>query len=347
MLSKDDIERISSLWTPSEWPDSLDAKYASVGQRNPFSYYAARVRHLGLFGDTLVDAGCGVGRWAFALATVFDHVIGIDKSAVRIATAQWLRERFAIPQTHFMIGDILQIPLGDNSVNTVYSNSVAMGGISISEIFSESFRILKPGGIFYIGLNGFGYGYRLVEHRDPSMAEWGRQRVYSTYCQSVLRSLPAKLYPGGRLNEVARAQLAAAAGPAEFLIKIGGTAAQIAAANAIATDLGPELAKQLMNEFEAITEGGQTIFSRPRAGRDYEPREIVETALLVGFDRVEWAPDGCLSLGSDGSIMKTPCPEARPYPPEFKGRLNIFEALMWKPEAKPAIFPRATSDARC
>ena len=138
------------------------------------------------------------------------------------------------------------------------------------------------------------------------------------------------------MNEVAQARLATATGPAEFLVEIGGETAQIAAANAITTDLGPESAKQLMNEFKAITGGRQAAFSRPRAGRDYEPREIVETALAAGFDRVEWAPDGYLSLGADGSIIKTPCPDARPYPPEFKGRLNIFEALMWKPAAKPA-----------
>src|ERR1022692_89384 len=155
MLSKDDVERISSLWTPDEWPESLDWKYASVGQRNPFSYYAARVRHLGLSGDTLLDAGCGVGRWAFAFTTTFNRVIGIDKTAIRVATARWLQKRFETHQIHFMIGDILRIPLGDNSVDTVYSNSVAMGSMSLNAIFSESFRVLKPSGLFYIGLNGF------------------------------------------------------------------------------------------------------------------------------------------------------------------------------------------------
>ena len=42
-------------------------------------------------------------------------------------------------------------------------------------------------------------------------------------------------------------------------------------------------------------------------------------------------PDGFLSSLPYGSVIRSPCPDAKVSPPEFKGRLRVFETFLWKP----------------
>ena len=105
MLSDRDVRLIASLWVPEEGSDFADEAYASAGHKLPFSHYVARIRHLGISGDRIIDAGCA-RKMGLAMATVFDRVFGIDKSAERIATAQWLADRFDLRGLQFDTGDI-------------------------------------------------------------------------------------------------------------------------------------------------------------------------------------------------------------------------------------------------
>ena len=188
MLSPSQIERIDALWEPAEWPASADA-YTMGGYRQPFAYYVERVRHLGLSGDVLIDAGCGGGRWSFALATAFERVIGFDLTPRRIATASWQKERFDIASVEFIPGDIRKIPADGESADAVYCNSVVFGGVPILTILREFFRVLKPGGICYLGLNAPGYAYELARRDDPKFADFGRRRIYNTFCRRYLSPL--------------------------------------------------------------------------------------------------------------------------------------------------------------
>jgi len=169
MLTREVLERIEGIWGEPGWPDEIATSFARGKHRQAFSYYLARVRHLGIAGGLAVDAGCGSGTWAFALASRFDHVIGIDFAPDRLATANWLRDRFELAQVNFALGDIRSLPIGEGTADAVYCNSVAFGHVPLEGIFAEAFRVVRPGGVFYIGLNGLGYAYGLLA---MSWSQW-------------------------------------------------------------------------------------------------------------------------------------------------------------------------------
>ncbi len=331
MLGADDIERIGALWRPEAWPDYADA-YTTVGYQHPFSYYVERVRHLGLSGELLFDAGCGAGRWSFALATVFARVVGFDFTARRIAAANWQRERFDTPSVEFIEGDIRKFPAEDGSVDAIYCNSVLIGGYPIEFILRKFLRALKPGGVCYIGLNASGYAYELSNRDDPKLADFGRRRIYNTLCRRHFSSLIGDIAPHGVLDAQARECLSRQMHPADLLSTLGAGAEQIMAAETIAADLGEAFSERLVLEMKEINEGIRRDFGDVPAGRDWEPDEMAVIARDAGFARFEWAPDGCLSLKPDGSIEKVRCAKARPPVSEFQGRLRVFEMLLWKPE---------------
>ena len=330
MLSAIDIERIAQLWVPDEWPTTADT-YAIACHRNPFAYYVERIRHLGLTGSDVLDASCGSGRWSFALATAFDRVVGFDLNERRLATAFWLKDRFEIPSVRFIQGGISRVSAADASADAIHGPGIIVSGaIGIDPILSECARVLRPGGVCYLSLNGPGYGYELAKRTDPKVAALGQRRIYNTYCQRYLAGLAADLGSGGERNTALRDGLRGGKSPAELLADLGEPAASMAA-EAIDRDLGRSYTVTLVGDLSTISAGRGTGFSHDRGGRDFEPEEVRDAARAVGFDRVEWALEGCLSLRPDGSVHKGPSPKARPNPGEFDGRIRIFEVLLWKP----------------
>ena len=330
MLSPRDVERISALWRPAEWPDAADA-YTMACYQHAFGYYVERVRHLGLSGGVLLDVGCGAGRWSFALATAFERIIAFDNTPRRLAIANWQKERFDITSVEFISGDLRKSPASDESVDVIYCNSVVTGGDPLKYILLEFFRVLKPGGICYLGLNAPGYAYELAARKDPKLADFGRRRIYNTYCRRHLSPLIGSIGPGEALNDEAKALLQRGLSPRDFLASLTARSDQVAAAETIARDLGDEFTTALLVDLAAIVAGKKADFGDREAGRDWDPDEMSVATRDAGFDRFEWAPDGHLSLRPDGSIEKGPSAGARPSWPHFQGKLRVFEMLFWKP----------------
>lgn len=332
MLDADQIDRISTLWLPDDWPDFADKAYAAACHRASFAYYVERIRHLGLSGETVIDAGCGTGRWSFPLATVFERVMGFDSDPGRIATANWLKDRFDAMSVQFSRGDVRRMPAEDGDTDAIYCNSVALGAIvGAKTILAESFRALKPGGVCYIGLNGPGYSYEMASLADSLRADQGRKRIYSSLCQRFLAPIAADIGPGGSLNARVRAGVARGLPAASLLPDLGAGGRLRMAAAAIESELDAAFAETLANDLAGIAEGRQSNFSYWEAGRDYVPEELCSAALEVGFDRFEWALDGYLSLRPGGAVSRGPSAKAPPNNPTFEGRVRIFEALAWKP----------------
>ena len=236
MLSPADIERVSRLWTSP--PGSIDDSYAAAAHALPYSYYLSRARQLGLAGEWLIDAGCGTGRWAFAFAALFDQVIGVDKTAARVLSAARLAQSFDLSSVHFARGDILALPLPDRRADAVFCTSVALGGLALPDIFREAFRVLRPSGAFYLGLNGLGYGLKYCRQPDAKSRAFGRQRLYDSWRGARLGRLASAIAPGGALNVEAIRALPTARGSTEFLIDMGCSTAEIGGAACMRDDLG-------------------------------------------------------------------------------------------------------------
>ena len=110
---------------------------------------------------TILDLGCGTGRDAYSasmLAGQGGNVIGIDMTdeqleiARRYIPEQMFKFGYAEPNITFTKGDIEDLAscgIPDNSVDVVISNCVINLAADKRQVFSEIFRVLKPGGELY------------------------------------------------------------------------------------------------------------------------------------------------------------------------------------------------------
>ncbi len=109
-------------------------------------------------GCTVLDLGCGTGRDAYVVAKLVGpsgRVIGVDMTEEQIEVARrhvgTHMERFGFPEPNveFRLGyieDLAAAGVGDESVDVVISNCVINLSPDKEQVFSEIFRVLKPGG---------------------------------------------------------------------------------------------------------------------------------------------------------------------------------------------------------
>jgi arsenite methyltransferase len=103
-------------------------------------------------GDTVVDLGSGAGNDAFIarkLTGPRGKVVGIDFTDAMIERAKENTTKLGLNNVEFRKGDIEDIPLTSNFANVVVSNCVLNLVPNKHKVFSEVFRILKPGGHFH------------------------------------------------------------------------------------------------------------------------------------------------------------------------------------------------------
>ncbi len=104
-------------------------------------------------GDTVVDLGSGAGNDAFiARAETGEkgRVIGVDFTAEMIAKAKDNLSKMPFDNIEFREGSIEDIPMRNEDADVVVSNCVFNLVPNKNKAFSETYRILKPGGHFSI-----------------------------------------------------------------------------------------------------------------------------------------------------------------------------------------------------
>jgi arsenite methyltransferase len=104
-------------------------------------------------GDVVVDLGSGAGNDCFVARAETGEggkVIGIDFTAAMIDKARVNAEKLGYNNVEFRQGDIEDMPLISNKADVVVSNCVLNLVPNKHKVFSEIFRVLKPGGHFSI-----------------------------------------------------------------------------------------------------------------------------------------------------------------------------------------------------
>lgn len=104
-------------------------------------------------GDTVVDLGSGAGNDAFIARRIVGEqgrVIGIDITEKMIELAKNNAAKLGYKNVEFRHGDIDNMPLVSNKADVVVSNCVLNLVPNKHKVFSEIYRILKPGGHFSI-----------------------------------------------------------------------------------------------------------------------------------------------------------------------------------------------------
>ena len=104
-------------------------------------------------GDTVIDLGSGAGNDAFIARRIVGErgrVIGIDITEKMIELAKENADKLGYKNVEFRHGDIDSMPLLSNKADVVVSNCVLNLVPNKHKVFSEVFRVLKPGGHFSI-----------------------------------------------------------------------------------------------------------------------------------------------------------------------------------------------------
>jgi arsenite methyltransferase len=104
-------------------------------------------------GDTVIDLGSGAGNDAFIarkLTGLSGHVIGIDFTEPMIAKARENTTKLGYNNVEFRLGDIEDMPVVGNIANVIVSNCVFNLVPNKHKVFSEIYRVLRPGAHFSI-----------------------------------------------------------------------------------------------------------------------------------------------------------------------------------------------------
>ncbi len=100
-------------------------------------------------GETVLDLGSGAGIDCFLAAKATGDkgsVFGVDMTPEMITKARLNAERAGVSNVEFYLAEIENLPVADNKVDVIISNCVINLSPEKSKVYSEAFRVLKPGG---------------------------------------------------------------------------------------------------------------------------------------------------------------------------------------------------------
>jgi len=100
-------------------------------------------------GETVLDLGCGAGFDVFLAARQVGEngkVIGVDMTEAMIEKARANAVKNGINNVEFILGEIEELPLADNSIDVIISNCVINLSPAKAKVFAEAKRVLKNGG---------------------------------------------------------------------------------------------------------------------------------------------------------------------------------------------------------
>jgi len=104
-------------------------------------------------GDVVLDLGSGAGIDAILAAKKVGskgRVIGIDMTEEMIEKARSNAKKQGITNVEFLLGEIENLPIKDNLVDTIITNCVINLTPDKAKTFSEAYRVLKLGGKIYL-----------------------------------------------------------------------------------------------------------------------------------------------------------------------------------------------------
>ncbi len=100
-------------------------------------------------GEVVLDLGSGAGFDCFLASQKVGstgRVIGVDMTPEMLDRARENLRKGEYKNVEFRLGEIENLPVADNSVDAIISNCVINLSVDKPRVFSEAFRVLKPGG---------------------------------------------------------------------------------------------------------------------------------------------------------------------------------------------------------
>jgi ubiquinone/menaquinone biosynthesis C-methylase UbiE len=100
-------------------------------------------------GEIVLDLGSGAGFDCFLAAKQVGskgRVIGVDMTTEMLERARENARKGDFGNVEFRLGEIENLPVGDNQVDIIISNCVINLSPNKKRVFEEAFRVLRPGG---------------------------------------------------------------------------------------------------------------------------------------------------------------------------------------------------------
>jgi Methylase involved in ubiquinone/menaquinone biosynthesis len=115
------------------------------------------LKETGISAGKCIDMGTGPGYLGLAMARITSMEVWLlDISDEMIVYAQKnIMERQLGNRVHAICADVHNLPFTDNSIDLVVSRGSVFFWEDLQQAFREIYRVLKPGGMTYIG-GGFG-----------------------------------------------------------------------------------------------------------------------------------------------------------------------------------------------
>jgi SAM-dependent methyltransferase len=152
---------------------------------------------------SLLELGCGAGRWAFSLAPLVSRYVGVDLSVEQIRVAKEYATQKRWKHLEFFVNNIMDYDPGEERFDCIYLSGVAMY-LEDEELDALLSRIkvwLKPGGLLverdsilvgavrHVRDDGQYFAiYRLCEEIIASFTRAGFSFVDDTRSYSILQT---------------------------------------------------------------------------------------------------------------------------------------------------------------
>ena len=132
--------------------------------------YKNRLRAIGFTNQhSVLDAGCGMGQWTYALTELNQNVSAIEFDKNRFLFTKEKLKEMTVSNVDVTLGSVEELPYHDDSFDAIFSYSVILC-TDYRKTLAEYYRVLKPGGKLYFNTNGLGwYLHNLINtHNDSS-----------------------------------------------------------------------------------------------------------------------------------------------------------------------------------
>lgn len=307
----------------------------------------------------VLDAGCGTGGFALALAEQADSVAAIDYTAERVAFLKAVLDRLdPRPAIEPIIGSIEELPYDDNEFDAIYCRGVIML-TNLPRTLVEFHRVLKPGGQVYIDCNADAWNLYLMLERgreNPDAFRQGRDTLYNTAWRRhsgvaiplLSRSIAEHGLQMDPLTPVPDLDALLDEMDRHLSAMLPRDAAAVRRLELHARDLcGEERLGVILADMLAVAAGKCSGPSVTVGSQAWRPEEVAEVLGEVGFVNFEWWSEAGsyqaggrrpleigpqLEVRDAASANGKPMTNARSARRHFRGDLTVWHAVFRKPD---------------
>lgn len=149
-------------------------------------------------GESVLDLGCGKGMDVFKACKIVGKegfVIGVDRLPEMVERANYIRSKKGFLNTDFRVSDIDDLRVDNDTVDCVISNCVINLCEDKEKVYSEIFRVLKPGGRISISdIVQFNELPTWVKDEPIFHVTWVAGSITSEKLKNILKNVGFELY---------------------------------------------------------------------------------------------------------------------------------------------------------